>query len=178
MTLTTPAGATVPVLEMNGCVWFKANDCASAMLFKDSKKAIKRHVEEDWQKPLKELLQTGGAKTAHHQVYTLNDLNAKWISEPGLYDLASSSAPPSLSSGKDRLSNVLITIQDMDALFSHLQELNGDRAYHGTDWYQAIPAGEEPNGEDCAQMGYDTCLEDVMRYLKGLSTGSVDSVER
>ena len=105
------------------------------------------------------------------------DIDRGWISEPGLYDLASSSAPPSLSSGKDRLSNVLITIQDMDALFSHLQELNGDRAYHGTDWYQAIPAGEEPNGEDCAQMGYDTCLEDVMRYLKGLSTGSVDSVE-
>lgn len=100
MSLTTPAGVTVPLLEIDGCVWFRGNDCASVLLFKDGKKAIKRHVEEEWQKPLKELLQTGGAKITHHQNCTLKDLNAKWISEPGLYDLASSSKLPEAKSFK------------------------------------------------------------------------------
>ncbi len=85
--------------------------------------------------------------------------------------MASPSTTASSSSVNDRLSNVLVTIKDMDALLSHLQELNGARAYHGSDWY-SIPPGqhEEPDGEDYAQKGYDKCLEDVMRYLKGLST--------
>ena len=69
------------------------------------------------------------------------------------------------------LPNVLITIENLEALSTHLQELNGARAYHGSDWW-SIPASEEPNGEAYAEKGYDTCLEDVMRYFKTLSTAS------
>ena len=32
----------------------------------------------------------GGTRSTHLEKYTLNDLNARWVSEAGLYDLASS----------------------------------------------------------------------------------------
>lgn len=78
----------------------------------------------------------------------------------------STTTPSSLNSANDHsLPNVVITTKDLEALLAHLQELNGARAYHGTYWYE-IPEFEQPDDEAYAQKGYDTCLEDVVRYLK------------
>lgn len=87
-------GTTVPIMNIGNTVWFKGNDCAAVLNYKDPKRAVKRHVDPDWQKPLEALLQEGGTQGTHLEAYTLNDLSAKWISEPGLYDLASSSKLP------------------------------------------------------------------------------------
>ena len=96
MTLVA-AGTTVPMLNIDNNVWFRGNDCASALNYKDPKRAIKRHVDPEWQQTLETLLQKGGTRRTHLLKYTLNDLNARWVSEPGLYDLASSSTASSKS---------------------------------------------------------------------------------
>ena len=62
----------------------------SVLDYKDPKRAIKRHVDPEWQQTLGTLLQKGGTRSTHLEKYNLNDLNARWVSEPGLYDLASS----------------------------------------------------------------------------------------
>ena len=88
-------GATVPMIQLDNTVWFRAKDCATVLGYKDSKKAIKTHVEEEWQKALQELLGVGGAKcppTLNDP--TTNDLSAKWIVESGLYELCCSSKLP------------------------------------------------------------------------------------
>ena len=87
-------GTTVLVMDVNGIAWFRGKDCAEIMNYKDSKKAIKAHVDPDWQKTMEELLQTGGAFCPPDLTRTLNDLSAKWISESGLFELASSSKLP------------------------------------------------------------------------------------
>ncbi|KAL3130242.1 hypothetical protein ABBQ38_008548 [Trebouxia sp. C0009 RCD-2024] len=81
-------------MNVNGIAWFRAKDCAEIMNYKDSKKAIKAHVDHDWQKNMQELLQTGGAFCPPDHTRTLNDLSAKWISESGLFELTSSSKLP------------------------------------------------------------------------------------
>ena len=53
-------GTVVPVMNVNGIAWFRGQDCAEIMNYKDSKKAIKAHVDPDWQKSMQKLLQTGG----------------------------------------------------------------------------------------------------------------------
>ncbi|DBA82961.1 TPA: hypothetical protein ACH3X1_006740 [Trebouxia sp. C0004] len=93
MTLVA-AGTTVPMLNIDNNVWFRGNDCASALNYKDPKLAVKRHVDPEWQQTLETLLQKGGTPHTHLEKYTLNDLAARWVSEPGLYDLASSSKLP------------------------------------------------------------------------------------
>lgn len=55
-------GTTAPVMNVNGVAWFKGKDYAEIMNCKDTKKAIKAHVDPDWQKGMQELLQIGGAK--------------------------------------------------------------------------------------------------------------------
>ena len=82
------------MMNVNGIAWFRGKDCAEIMNYKDSKKAIKAHVDPDWQKSMEELLQTGGAFCPLDHTRTLNDLSAKWISESGLFELASSSKLP------------------------------------------------------------------------------------
>ena len=93
MTLVA-AGTTVPMLNIDNNVWFRGNDCAAVLDYKDPKRAIKRHVDPEWQQTLGTLLQKGGTRSTHLEKYNLNDLNARWVSEPGLYDLASSSKLP------------------------------------------------------------------------------------
>ena len=93
MTLVA-AGTTVPMLNIDNNVWFRGNDCAAVLDYKDPKRAIKRHVDLEWQQTLGKLLQKGGTCNTHLGKYNLNDLNARWVSEPGLYDLASSSKLP------------------------------------------------------------------------------------
>ena len=93
MTLVA-AGTTVPMLDIDNNIWFRGNDCASALSYKDPKRAIKRHVDPEWQQTLETLLQRVGTSGTHLEKYTLNDLSARWVSEPGLYDLASSSKLP------------------------------------------------------------------------------------
>lgn len=53
-------GATVPMIRVDETAWFKAKDCASVLGYKDTKKSIKAHVEEEWQQTLESLLQVGG----------------------------------------------------------------------------------------------------------------------
>ena len=81
-------------LNIDNNVWFRGNDCAAVLDYKDPKRAIKRHVDPEWQQTLEGLFQKGGTRRTHLEKYTLNDLNARWVSEPGLYDLASSSKLP------------------------------------------------------------------------------------
>lgn len=52
------------MMNVNGIAWFRDKDCAEIMSYKDSKKAIKAHVEPDWQQTMEELLQTGGGDFA------------------------------------------------------------------------------------------------------------------
>ncbi|KAL3135137.1 hypothetical protein ABBQ32_008071 [Trebouxia sp. C0010 RCD-2024] len=82
------------MMNVDGVAWFRGKDCAEIMNYKDSKKAIKAHVDPDWQKTMEELLQTGGAFCPPDLTRTLNDLSAKWISESGLFELATSSKLP------------------------------------------------------------------------------------
>lgn len=72
----------------------------------------------------------------------------------------SASASASLGSADDRLPNILVTAQDLDAMLTYLQELNSDRAYQGSDLF-SIPSSEEPYNVAYAQKGYDVCMEDV-----------------
>ena len=51
-------------------------------------------MDPEWQQTLETQLQKGGTQCTHLEKYTLNDLGARWVSEPGLYDLASSSKLP------------------------------------------------------------------------------------
>ena len=37
-------GATVPMIQLDNTVWFRARDCATVLGYKDSKKAIKTRV--------------------------------------------------------------------------------------------------------------------------------------
>ena len=93
MTLVA-CGTTVPMMSINNTVWFKGNDCAAILMYKDPKRAVKRHVDPEWQETLRELLGKGGTDRTPPQNNTSNNLNAEWISEAGLYDLASSSKLP------------------------------------------------------------------------------------
>ena len=92
--LLTAYGTTVPMMDVNGMTSFRGKDCAEVMNYKDSKKAIKAHVDPDWQKPMEEVLHLGGAIYPPDIRPSLNDLSAKWISESRLYELASSSKLP------------------------------------------------------------------------------------
>ena len=92
--LLTACGTTVPMMDVSGTAWFRAKDCAEVMKYKDSKKAIKAHVDPDWQKTLEDLLEMGGAIHPPEFRPSLNDLGAKWISESGLYELATSCKLP------------------------------------------------------------------------------------
>ena len=87
-------GTIVPIMNIDSTVWFRGNDCAAVLDYKDPKRALKRHVDSEWQQTLQGLLQIGATIRTHPEKHTLNDLKAKWISEPGLYDLASSSKLP------------------------------------------------------------------------------------
>lgn len=60
-------------------------------MYKDPKRAVECHVDPEWQETLQTLLNRGGTIRTHLQNRNLNDIHAKWISEAGLYDLASSS---------------------------------------------------------------------------------------
>ena len=84
-------------MNIDNNVWFRGNDCAAVLDYTDLKRAIKRHVDPDWQQTLERLHQKGGTRRTHLEKYTLNDLNARWVSEPGLYGLASSSKLPAVT---------------------------------------------------------------------------------
>ena len=51
-------------------------------------------MDPEWQQTLERLLQKGDTRRTHLEKYTLNDLDARWVSEPCLYELASSSKLP------------------------------------------------------------------------------------
>ncbi len=76
--LLTACGTTVPMMDVSGTAWFGAKDCAEVMKYKDSKKAIKAHVDPDWQKTLEGLLEMGGANHPPGFRPSLNGLGTKW----------------------------------------------------------------------------------------------------
>ena len=51
---------TVPVMNVDNTVWFRGNDCATVLNYKDPKRAVKRHVDPEWQQTLQALLDNGG----------------------------------------------------------------------------------------------------------------------
>ncbi len=84
MTLVA-CGTTVPIMNIDNNVWFRGNDCAAILNYKDPKRAVKRHVDPEWQQTLQGLLDRGG--TADYQSrsngheYGIDDLcNTKMIS--------------------------------------------------------------------------------------------------
>jgi len=93
MTLVA-CGTTVPIMNIDNNGWFRGNDCAAILNYKDPKRAVKRHVDPEWQQTLQGLLDRGGTIRTPTESRTLNDLNTKWISEAGLYDLTSTSKLP------------------------------------------------------------------------------------
>ncbi len=96
-------GATVPMIHVNTTAWFRAKDCALILGYKDSKKAIKAHVEQEWQETLARILEGEGVKCPPYlSDLTSNDLSAKWITESGLYELCCSSKLPLARTFKER----------------------------------------------------------------------------
>ncbi len=60
-TMILSAGGTmVPMISIENNVWYRGIDCASVLDYKDPKRAIKRHVDVEWQQTLETLLQRGG----------------------------------------------------------------------------------------------------------------------
>lgn len=53
-------GTTVPIMSVDNNVWFRGNDCATVLNYKDPKRAVKRHVDAEWQQTLQALLDRGG----------------------------------------------------------------------------------------------------------------------
>ncbi|DBA97253.1 TPA: hypothetical protein ACH3X1_015001 [Trebouxia sp. C0004] len=64
------------------------------MNYKDAKKAIKSHVDPNWQKTMQELLQTAGAFCPPPPRSCKDLERPQWISESGLFKLTSSSKLP------------------------------------------------------------------------------------
>ena len=55
MSIITPH-QSVPTMKIGDEVWFCAKPCALVLGYKNTKKAIIDHVDEDWQMPLSQLL--------------------------------------------------------------------------------------------------------------------------
>ena len=55
-------GGSVPMIWVNSIAWFRGKDCANVLGYKDSKKAVKTHFEEEWQQSFEGLLKVGGVK--------------------------------------------------------------------------------------------------------------------
>lgn len=66
-------------------IWFRANDVAHILGYKDQKAAVSAHVNKLDKKPLKELFGVG-AQYPHLEI-NQNDLKSTYINETGLYDL-------------------------------------------------------------------------------------------
>jgi prophage antirepressor-like protein len=60
-------GTTVPIMNIDNTVWFRGNDCASILNYKDPKRAVKRHVDPEWQQTLQALVDRGG--TTSYQAF-------------------------------------------------------------------------------------------------------------
>lgn len=131
-------GATVPMIQLDNTAWFKGKDCAVVLGYKDSKKAIKSHVEEEWQSTLQELLGAGGAKCPPTlNAPTSNDLNSKWIAESGLYELCCSSKLPLARTFKKWVFGVVLPSIRKTGAYSLPVAVAGDA------WYSKRLEGKE-----------------------------------
>ncbi len=134
-------GTTVPIMNVDNDVWFRGNDCASVLNYKDPKRAIKRHVDPEWQQTLQALLHKGGTIRTPSKNHTLNDLNAKWISEAGLYDLASTSKlPAAIAFKKWVFGEVLPSIRKTG---SYSVQAAAPAGKEGDDWHSKRLEGKE-----------------------------------
>jgi len=77
---------SIPFLEIKGQIWFRGNDVAKFLQYKDPATTISRKVDSDFRKMYSELGVVFTSTPLHP-----NELNARWISEPGLYSLIMSS---------------------------------------------------------------------------------------
>lgn len=59
----------------------------------------------------------------------------------------------------------LRTVQDMQVMMEHLQEMQASRDYHGMQWTEWTELRME--NEEYAQHGYEICTSDVIDYLTG-----------
>ena len=82
-------GRTIPMLLVgpNRVEYFRANDVAGILGYKQPAIAITKHVREKHVKELQEIMKEGvyGAYTPSRP--NKNDLASRWITEPGLYQL-------------------------------------------------------------------------------------------
>ena len=84
-------GRTIPIILLacpEGTEYFRGNDVAEFLGYKQPAIAITKHVRERHSKTLREILEKG----VYDFIYTpsnpnKNDLASRWITEPGLYQL-------------------------------------------------------------------------------------------
>ena len=95
--IATDSHQTVPTMKVGEEVWFCAKPCALILGYTNTQKAIRDHVDEEWQMPLSQLLKSRPNETdpPGGPVYRKpNDLAAKWIMWSGLLELCTESKMP------------------------------------------------------------------------------------
>eukprot|EP00891_Asterochloris_glomerata_P005831 jgi/Astpho2/5831/fgenesh1_pg.00080_%23_78_t len=78
---------------VNGTVWFRGNDVAGALGYSNKSNAIIAHVDEDYKRPLRYLMQQGGPALRDPSVDS-NELASIWINEAGFFALTMASKLP------------------------------------------------------------------------------------
>jgi prophage antirepressor-like protein len=95
--IMTVQGSTIPIILIGDDTqepWFRCNDLAKALGYKDYSKAVRDHLPKKRVKTLSELLACGGVRTAGPSVYNENDLSSKFTRESGVYRLVGRSKLP------------------------------------------------------------------------------------
>jgi prophage antirepressor-like protein len=78
-------------IDINNTIYFKGNEIASILGYKNPKKAIYDHVDEDDKEFLKELIKKSGLQNGAPRKFDKYELGTLWINESGLYSLILSS---------------------------------------------------------------------------------------
>ena len=83
----------ISICTVNGTVWFRGNDVAGALGYSHKANAINAHVDEDYKRPLRYLVQQGIPKVGCLSVDS-NELASIWINEAGFFALTMASKLP------------------------------------------------------------------------------------
>jgi prophage antirepressor-like protein len=132
-------GATVAITGMmvQGVPWFRGNDVAAALSYKDPRKAVARYVADNHKRPKAALL--GREKSgpppddseseSEAEVLDHNSSIEMWIDEPGVYALAFGSKKPGAAAFRDWVySEVLPSIRRTGTYTDpRRQELDNER---------------------------------------------------
>ena len=84
---------TIQTCILQGTLWFRGNDVAGALGYSHKANAVSTHVDADYRRPLRDLVQQGIPKMGCLSVDS-NDLASIWINEPGFFALTMASKLP------------------------------------------------------------------------------------